>query len=892
MAIADKPNKGLASLWRRMGEWSIKRRLLCLALTILITVFSISIAPSIPFSTDPAEFMPQTDPDVKFWLDLTRRFGALDVLMVGLEEPDTPLTSDSLMTVARITDKLSELKAEGVLLARSLTNVETLQEDEFGTLNAMLLVSSIPRTPEARKWLSERILADTQVPGSLVSSDLMGYVLIIRTDSRKDGPTVARIVQKLVEAEKGDMKAFYFGAPFIANLISDHVYKQLPWLAPLFALWVLLVLLIRLRRPLVVFTVLLGSGLPLLWWFGLLRIFAIPLTTTSLNAILITLAAGLALNARAAERHLYTSKSPDSPLPFSHVDLRLLLGGALAFFVVSIFTTAYLSAFMLTTAVGFIAIALFAWIGYLPLLSWLHPSEEAAKLVKPFSRKTARYLRISAIVLLLISIPLTGHLRFFLQPSELFSESDEIGQGVEFFNRRFGGSDFLQISARGDFRNPAHAARLMRLTDQLEGSPQFVDIRSITQILGFLGKQFSGQHRIPNDPGALQNLWFFIDGNPDIRQLVSEDRKEAMIVARVPGKSDLTADEWTAAARKAVEDSKQMNAEATRQRLEALLHRYKLKFDTSEFEAALAKATALQRKDLPPDFVNTAHTKLHDFMNSPESPFVPSDEEWAQIQNKLTIDGQQAHDSLGKLIRSLPSFKELEYPDSLSDQLADTLLVRFADIQISLLCDKMVTELSNSIHTETIPGAFLSRAKGVFIDQVQPQANNGSEVAFTVSGYPAVAPIAEKQLLGSLFKGMLGIVFLWALFVWRRDRSWALNTRRLCEALLAAGLTLAFGVLFAIHVDSGSATLYFVAPTLAIILSPTSRAGALGTPIPNTRFAPTFSVALAIGCLTLLLVGIPPVMRGGAVIANGLITAALIAYLAAKTPSDSGDNVA
>ena len=58
-----------------------------LVVALLLTGGAAAIAPMLPMTADVTEFVPSDEPAVTEWVDLTKRFGALDILMVGLEEP-------------------------------------------------------------------------------------------------------------------------------------------------------------------------------------------------------------------------------------------------------------------------------------------------------------------------------------------------------------------------------------------------------------------------------------------------------------------------------------------------------------------------------------------------------------------------------------------------------------------------------------------------------------------------------------------------------------------------------------------------------------------------------------------------------------------------------------
>jgi predicted lysophospholipase L1 biosynthesis ABC-type transport system permease subunit len=88
--------------------------------------------------------------------------------------------------------------------------------------------------------------------------------------------------------------------------------------------------------------------------------------------------------------------------------------------------------------------------------------------------------------------------------------------------------------------------------------------------------------------------------------------------------------------------------------------------------------------------------------------------------------------------------------------------------------------------------------------------------------------------------------------------------------VVATLVTIAMGWLLGVNVDSGSATLYLIPPTVVWFLSPCLAD-------PDARRGPypfAFALAFAAAALSLVLIGILPVTRLGVVMAVGLAASA------------------
>jgi len=877
--FVSTPDNGSAhSAWDRFVGFLVHHRLITLIFAMAVTAMSAAVSPRIETTGDPTAYLPMDRKEVRDWISMNERFGALSMLMVGIEEPGDPLTPDSLARLARITDRLNEHKADGILLARSLTNVETLQVGDDGTIHAGLMVPSIPRKDDGIRDLSARILADMQVPGSLVSRDLKGYVILVTPDSRKDLRTVSRLVRDVVEFERGPMQAHYFGAPFISDQVTRQVYAKLPWIVPVFGLLLFGVILLRVRYVKAVFLVLSCSGLALVWWLAFMDIAGYALSMTSVNGLLLLLVVGMLTFARGAQLRLEARRNT-LPRPV----IIVLSGAFLAFVAVALFgrltpvSLPYLALFGEAMAIGIVAVSLVGIFVFVPLSSYLDPRLNRRR-EEPAPQISRKIGSATLLVMLLLGLYGTSNLRFAIGLDDIFLESDAVGTTLSFFDRHFGGNEFIQLDVKGDLRDPAVCARVMRLTDLLEGNGAFSDVRSITQVLGFLAHNFSGSHSIPTDRESLNNLWFFLEGNGDIRPLVTDERDEAMLALRVHAHSPASLKDIVSSVEWAIDSSRDIGTNSAGPRLDALANLFEVTLPEGRVDEVLAAAVS------PPGQTGIRHRKileeLHEYMLSPSSPFSPTDEDWESIAN-VVLDREDGH--AGKTARAIADttgFADSGMPETVADSLADMLISMADSADRRLRSDILTNRLFEGLDRDAVPVQMLVRTRGVFTDILSPapRALKG-DTQFAVSGFPVILPMVESELLGGVLTtaGIVILVcFLIALFAAPRP---GLGMTAAGEALLASLSTFALGWALGLQVDSGSATLYLLPPTIMFLLSPSLHRSADGE---VRRFPVAFALGLAAASLSLLLTGVLPVMRIGGVMAIGMISATIVASLSRR----------
>ena len=846
--------------WTELFEFLTRRRLVVLALSLATAGICTFALPTIPFITDPAASLPADSPAVQYWVEMSRRFEAFHTLMVGLEEPGAGLSREGLAALDAITRSVDQEKELGVRQARSLTNMVTSRRGPDGGIEMDPAVAVLPETPEDRTALHEVIRNDSNLRGAFVSPDGRAYLVIVQLDPERAAPEATARIREIVEKHRGPLKAVYYGAPFVADAITARLAKRAPRLVAVGAALFLVPLLLIGWRILAVFVVLLSAGASVLLWFGLLELFGItPCPGTGL-AVLPVVAVAAALFARATEERISGSPGAGTP-PLARRALLMIGGAVLALAGVAFVTPSPVTEFASAAAVGMVAVFAAALLVFVPASSFLRPGTRSP------ARATGRARPIIAVILgfAVLGVGVLGatQCRFRSLPRHLFFKEDPVGRSLTFFDTHFGGADLLQIHAEGDFSRPEDVARLLRLSDCLEGA-LFSDVRSLGQVIAFLNQSFQGVYRIPKEPEALGNLWFFLEGNNDIRSLVVGDRSEAMIVARIPANRMDNLEEIILAARRAERCSIGPPEDVARRRLEAIRGRLTPRLPATRVDAAV---DAILGKAGPGTDTTIILGRLRDHMASPEAPFEPDAEEWAAMAAVLRVEGD-VKEKLTETISGLPGFKEMEYPDGVAARVADELLSVRADAGQALRIDRALVALTDGIPDRS--PEFDIRARGVLTDLQDGVSTRDDAVRITISGSPVVAYELDAPVVTGVWKGATLIWVLLTIFAWAVTR----RTRRMIVVSVEVGVatlyTFTLGWILGLDMDPASAPLYLLPPLVGFFVSPWLYKRDVDEAPAGNRFVSAFTVALASGSLTLLHAGVLPLVRVGAVTALGL----------------------
>jgi len=840
--------------WDGLVTALVRRRTVALALGLALLAGAAALAPGLQFTSDVTEHMPKVSPAVTGWLDLSRRFDAFNSLIIGLEEPTAPMTAEGLAAVKRVTDALAGQKAAGVLAVASVTNVDSIQEGADGSLETALLIPEVPKDEAALSALRKRVAADLQVSGALISRDQQGYMVLVRADPRKDPAELAALVQRTVDENKGPLVPAYFGAAFFSEVITRGVYAKLIWLVPAFAVLFFGVLVAMVRRWKAIALVLGCAVASLVVWLGLVRALGGVVSFTSLTALLGVLGLGVATWARGLDG------GGKAPLPWPTV--AGLLAAGMAALPLTWLPFAYVSNFGLGMAVGSASVLLVSLFVFAPLAAGDEAEQGAGPELPP-----TKWL-VATVLVALAAGGVATKATFRATPQAMFNATDDIGRSLAFFDRRFGGPDFIQVDFRGDLRDPDVAARLMRLTDLLEGSKAFPDVRSVSQVLAFLNKGFGGVHRVPTTRDSLGNLWFFLEGRNDVRNLVSDARDEGMVVLRVPSTPDRPINELVGVVEGAVRDSLLPGPAGAKARLAALGGVFQVSLTADGVRGVIAAATATPAPEEQAAIDWEVRQKVRAWLATPDSPYTPTETEWPALEEALKAAPAERASKVQAAVAAFPDVGEN------AAQFTETVLAREHDQRLAVRAAQLVHQLAPAA-----PEAFATRAAGVLTDLLDPHASVGASAEVTITGLPVVAGQIEHDLLRGLWTALgvlLGVGALALLVLTRRLVGTALAV---LAAAAAALVTLAAAGTFGFGVDSGSASLFLVPPLLALV--------AHGAP-PETRMRAAFLVALGAAGLALLLVGLAPVSRIGMALAVGAGSAALFAQLLGRRRSAPG----
>ena len=123
----------------------------------------------------------------------------------------------------------------------------------------------------------------------------------------------------------------------------------------------------------------------------------------------------------------------------------------------------------------------------------------------------------AVVLLCLAALPLV---RREVDLNAYFPPGTEIRRAEELMQARFGGSSTIQVLARGDLKDPRVLARMAQLQEYLAARPRLHHVGSIVDLVRKMNGLITGEAGLPASREQVANLWFLLEGEPSLGQLV------------------------------------------------------------------------------------------------------------------------------------------------------------------------------------------------------------------------------------------------------------------------------------------------------------------------------------------------------------------------------------
>lgn len=518
-------------------------------LIIIITIFAAIQAKNLKIEDDITKYISEDDPDIKFYGEVMDKFGGsqMNVSMISLEYEDL-FTLENLESIKSITERLET--APFVKSVNSFLNMPKIITTDVG-LEVKDLVEVFPENDEEAKELKLSLLDDKLVKGKFISED--GNVALLMVESVKDIEDEKLIAElkNIIEPLKGQtLQVHYFGMPFIMAEMSEGSWKTMR-LGIIAALTVLFILFFCFRSVRGVLLPLAVALLSSIWVMGFVASIGRSATMmiSAIPVLMISLATAYGIHFIS---RYYEERHNLDPVKAVNMTIR------------AIFVPILMSA--LTTMAGFLSLTaaivrpmtefgffttlgiFFAFVLATFLLGSFFTIFPPPKIHKKFSHKSndvvTRLLRrlsqlilkekkivlITILIIVIISVGFSTRVKTESSIESRMGAGSNIVKIMNYFNEKFGGTDFLYVyTESNNVKNPYVLRQMKKIGDYSGQFDTFGEPSSITDFLTQLNDAMENKNIIPASEQKIDNLWFFAGDNEYISTMIGDNNEDTLL---------------------------------------------------------------------------------------------------------------------------------------------------------------------------------------------------------------------------------------------------------------------------------------------------------------------------------------------------------------------------
>ncbi|MCC6751774.1 MAG: MMPL family transporter [Deltaproteobacteria bacterium] len=536
----------------RLARFFARRRVAWVTVVVVLGVAGVCawLSSRVVREDDLLAFLSQRDPDIQRFRELGKRFGGLDVALVGVESPEV-FSTPFLTRLKAATREVKE--TAGVDHALSLANVVDFVPDPVkGGIVTSELLGEVPATPEALAAFRRRVMVADYLVGNVISprGDAVLIYCFLRpgVDQRRVAEQIRERVTRVFSTER----KYWGGTPFIHSYIYDLIQKDLRRLMPWAVAAMLLVSMLAFRDWLGTLITIFSAAFGVIFALGLMVAFDVKLNLvlSSMPVILFAVGSAYGVHVLGSYYRYAQHQAPEDAVQSAMraVGVPVITAGLTTVLGILSFLSMDLRpmrAFGLFTALGVTASLLLA-LTFVPAVLVLARPKKRRDPSTSFGQRTLERITlvcgrqrglVAGGVLLFAALGgyLVSRVNTHVEISYLFNPGSSPDQAEQFLRRHFGGSQFLQVELSGDMTNPWVLRELQWLGDRLVLRSDVSQVMHIGDAMARGNEAMDSQRRLPLDRNKLQLLTALIGADPALAQLVTADRRRALLQVKLSG---------------------------------------------------------------------------------------------------------------------------------------------------------------------------------------------------------------------------------------------------------------------------------------------------------------------------------------------------------------------
>ncbi len=539
----------------RLAKGIVKFKWLIIVVVIALTAFLGYQAKDLKIDSDIISSLPDDDPAALLYKNIGKEFGGNDMGMIIIET-DNVFKKEVIEYVKQITDTLRV--TDGISTVTSLTNVLDIKGSEWGIeIGTLLDEYDLPDTKEELNTLKERVFLKDMYKGTIVSEDGTSTLIMFTLLDDVDKQAVAANIKEKITELNIPEKLYFGGLPFMMNDIADLIVSDIFKLIPITFFLIAFILFLSFRSTRGVVLPMLTAALSVIWVLGSIVLFGYELSMISSITPIILLAVGSAYTIHVINRINTTfdqdrKKALIKALAYITVPVILAALTTMIGFVSFIFG-AYLEIirdFGVFTGLGVI-FALLLSIFFVPAVISAFSMYKSANRIERNSKKKhtilndiilsplygllykhPKYVLLFWGIIMFVSISGIFFIQREVNMAEYFKKDNPTRVTEDIMQEKFGGSQPVFVVFNGDIQSPDVLKTMIKTENYMKEFSAIDRTQSIADLVEDMNDVMGEGKKIPDSKAKIENLWFLLDGQDIMPQLVSDELDRAIIQSK------------------------------------------------------------------------------------------------------------------------------------------------------------------------------------------------------------------------------------------------------------------------------------------------------------------------------------------------------------------------
>lgn len=531
----------------------IRLKWLIISVVVVLTIFFGYQLKNLPINPDIIDSLPDDDPTAKLYKDIGTEFAGNDMGMIVLETKDV-FNAEVIKHVKQISDSIKY--TQGVSTVTSLTNILDIKSSEWGIeIGKLVDEYELPTDPSDLDSLKSYTLSKDMYRGVIVSDDSKATAIMFTLLPDADNQTIAKEIKDKIENMNLPETLYFGGLPMMMNDINDLIISDIIWLIPIVFLVIAIILGISFKSFRGVLLPLLTAGISVVWTLGIMSVAGYELTIISniIPVVLLAVGSVYTIHVLNSINHMALQDRKQALIKgVAYVIIPVILAAVTtATGFVSFVFGAYLTMikdFGIFTAVGTF-IALLLSIFFVPALISALSTYRKKKPVDNTEKKTflthkilipltqilfkhPKYTVAVWAFILLISIIGIFQIETSVNMADYFKEDNPTRVAEDVMQKKFGGSLPIFVVFEGDMQSPEVLQKMIETQRFMKEDPSIDVTQSVADLIEQMNDAMGEGEKIPDDKAKIEQLWFLLDGQDVMPQLVNDDLTKGVIQSK------------------------------------------------------------------------------------------------------------------------------------------------------------------------------------------------------------------------------------------------------------------------------------------------------------------------------------------------------------------------